>query len=157
MLCQGNVKLYFWAEAVNTACYTQNRSIIVKKHGKTAYEKYHLKVPTVHYFHIFGSTCYILNQRDQLGKIEPKSDAGIFMGYSSMSKAYRVFNNRRKKIEESIHVTFDDTSVDQYALTQTDFMSLQKLENSDTQSDDLHSTLPGDVNQEYHQVSDNDT
>ncbi|XP_071689242.1 uncharacterized protein [Rutidosis leptorrhynchoides] len=50
MLCHTNVAIRFWAEAVNTACYTQNKSIIVKKHGKTPYELYHKKVPTVHYF-----------------------------------------------------------------------------------------------------------
>ncbi|KAI3681360.1 hypothetical protein L6452_36153 [Arctium lappa] len=57
----------------------------------------------------WAEACYILNNRDQLGKFDPKADDGIFLGYSSISKAYRVFNKRRQYVEETIHVTFDET------------------------------------------------
>ncbi|KAI3758596.1 hypothetical protein L6452_06163 [Arctium lappa] len=50
-----------------------------------------------------------VNTAYQLGKFDPKADDGIFLGYSSISKAYRVFNKRRQTIEETIHVTFDET------------------------------------------------
>ncbi|KAI3678411.1 hypothetical protein L6452_37702 [Arctium lappa] len=97
------------AEDVNTACFTQNRSLIVKRFGKTSYELFHGRKPSISFLHIFGCQCYILNNRDQLGKFDPKAADGIFLGYSSISKAYRVFNKRRQSVEETIHVTFDET------------------------------------------------
>jgi hypothetical protein len=70
------------------------------------------KKPTIKYFRTFGSTCYILCDRENLGKFDPKSDEGIFFGYSSTSHAYRVFNKRTKTVMESINVFIDDEEVD---------------------------------------------
>nr|KAJ0224692.1 hypothetical protein LSAT_V11C100043190 [Lactuca sativa] len=64
----------FWAEAVNTACFTQNRSLIHKIHKKTPYEMLKSRNPDVSFFHVFGCICYILNQRDPRSKFEPKAD-----------------------------------------------------------------------------------
>nr|KAJ0208966.1 hypothetical protein LSAT_V11C400171360 [Lactuca sativa] len=100
----------FWAEAVNTACFTQNRSLIHRIHKKTPYEMLKDRKPDVPFFHVFGCICYILNQRDPRSKFEPKADKGIFVGYSSISKAFRVFHVNRQCIEESIHVKFDEES-----------------------------------------------
>ena len=58
---------------------------------------------------MFGSKCYILNDRENLGKFDAKSDEGIFLGYSITSLAYRVFNKRTKTVMESINVKIDDT------------------------------------------------
>ena len=60
------------------------------------------------YFRVFGSRCYILNDWENLGKFDAKSDEGIFLGYSTTSWAYRVFNKRTKAIMESINVDIDD-------------------------------------------------
>ncbi|KAJ9562324.1 hypothetical protein OSB04_007484 [Centaurea solstitialis] len=109
MMCEANLPTYFWAEAVNTACYTQNRSLITKRLGKTPYELFKGKKPKIGFFHVFGCTCYVLNDRDHLGKFDPKGDEGIFVGYSLSPKAYRVYNLRRKCIDESIHVDFDES------------------------------------------------
>ncbi|KAI3684879.1 hypothetical protein L6452_34106 [Arctium lappa] len=108
MLSESNLPTYFWAEAVNTACFTQNRSIIVKRHNKTSYEVFYGRKPNIGFLHVFGCLCFILNDREQLGKFDPKADEGIFVGYSLFSKAYRVYNLRRKCIDESINVKFDD-------------------------------------------------
>ena len=59
------------------------------------------------FLHIFGCNCFILNNRDSLGKFDPKADDGIFFGYSLISKAFCGFNKRRQTIEETIHVTFN--------------------------------------------------
>ncbi|KAJ9539222.1 LOW QUALITY PROTEIN: hypothetical protein OSB04_031955 [Centaurea solstitialis] len=75
MLIEARLPLHFWAEAVNTACYTQNRSLIVKRFKKTAYE-------------LFRGNCYIKNDRDSLGKFDAKADDGFLVGYSTVSKAY---------------------------------------------------------------------
>ena len=60
------------------------------------------------YFQVFGSKCYILNDQEDLGKFDARSDEGIFLGYSIMSRAYRVFNKRTKTVMESINVKIDD-------------------------------------------------
>ena len=73
-----NYPLYFWAEAVNTACYTQNRTLINKDHNKTSYEVMANKKPTVKYFHVFGAKCFTLKDDEQLGKFEAKAHEGIF-------------------------------------------------------------------------------
>ncbi|KAJ9550966.1 hypothetical protein OSB04_015011 [Centaurea solstitialis] len=89
MLSEANLATQFWAEAVNTACYTQNRSLIVKRFKRTPYELFRNRKPSIEHLHIFGCVCYILNNKDNLGKFDSKSDDGIFLGYSSISKTYR--------------------------------------------------------------------
>ena len=75
---------------------------------KTSYEIWNEKKPKVKYFWVFGSKCFILNDRENLGKFDAKSDEGIFLGYSVNSQAYRVYNKRTKTIMESINVVIDD-------------------------------------------------
>ena len=62
------------------------------------------------YFKIFGSTCFILKDRENVGKFDSRNDEGIFLGYSSTSKAYRVYNKRTKKVMETINVVIDEAS-----------------------------------------------
>ncbi|GJV22338.1 retrovirus-related pol polyprotein from transposon TNT 1-94 [Tanacetum coccineum] len=99
---------HFWTEAVRIACYTQNRSILVKRHDKTPYEIFRERIPNIGYFHMFGCLVFIYNYKDHLGKFDAKADDGYFLGYSFVSKAFRVFNTRRQKVEETYHVTFDE-------------------------------------------------
>ncbi|GKB20484.1 retrovirus-related pol polyprotein from transposon TNT 1-94 [Tanacetum coccineum] len=94
--------------AVATACFTQNQSIIHTRHNKTPYELLHGRKLNVEYFHVFGSLCYPTNDRDDLGKIKPKADIGVFIGYSETSRGFRIYNRRTKKIMETIHVKFDE-------------------------------------------------
>nr|GFC17883.1 retrovirus-related Pol polyprotein from transposon TNT 1-94 [Tanacetum cinerariifolium] len=61
MLIYAQAPLFLWAEAVATACFTQNRSIIRLRHGKTPYELMHGKQPDLSYFHVFGALCYPTN------------------------------------------------------------------------------------------------
>nr|GEW03845.1 uncharacterized mitochondrial protein AtMg00810-like [Tanacetum cinerariifolium] len=65
---------FLWAEAVSTTCFTQNRSIIHTRYNKTPYELLHGRKPNVKYFHMFGSSCYPTNEREDLGKMKPKAD-----------------------------------------------------------------------------------
>ena len=69
---------------------------------KTAYEIWNGKKPKVKYFQVFGSKCYILNDRENLGKFDAKSDKGIFLGYSTSSRAYRVYNKRTKTVNSRV-------------------------------------------------------
>ncbi|GJV19651.1 zf-CCHC domain-containing protein [Tanacetum coccineum] len=65
--------------------------------------------PTLDYFRVFGSKCFILNTKDYLTKFDSKSYEGVFLGYSQNSKAYINLNKHTRKIEESLNVTFDET------------------------------------------------
>lgn len=87
MIVKAGLPLSFWAEAVNTTCYTQNHSIIVKRHGKTGYELLKGSKPNISYFYVFDCVFYILNQRDHRSKFKAKDDEGVFLGYSSVYKA----------------------------------------------------------------------
>ncbi|KAJ9556755.1 hypothetical protein OSB04_011369 [Centaurea solstitialis] len=109
MLAYSGLPLTFWAEAVSTACFTQNRTIITKRFKKTPYHIINRRVPNVKFFHVFGCRCYILNNRDNLGKFDKKADEGYFLGYSLMSKTFRVYNKRTKMVMETVYVTFDET------------------------------------------------
>ncbi|GKB19968.1 retrovirus-related pol polyprotein from transposon TNT 1-94 [Tanacetum coccineum] len=99
---------FLWAEAVATACFTQKRSISHTRHNITPYELLRGRKPNVEYFHVFGSLCYPTNDRDNLGKMKPKADIRVFIGYLETSKGFRIYNRRTKKIMETINVKFDE-------------------------------------------------
>nr|GEV67124.1 ribonuclease H-like domain-containing protein [Tanacetum cinerariifolium] len=84
----------FWAEAVNTACYVQNRVLLTKPHNKTPYELLHGRLPSIGFMRPFGCPVTILNTLDPLGKFQRKVNKGFLVGYSVCSKAFRVFNSR---------------------------------------------------------------
>ena len=99
---------FFWVEAVNIACHTFNRVYFRLDSKKTPYELWRGKKPVVKYFRIFGSDCYILRDKENLEKFDAKSDKGYFLGYSSTSRAYRVYNLRTKTVMESSNVMIND-------------------------------------------------
>ena len=136
MLNEAKLPLYFWAKAVNTTCYTQNRTLINKDHNKTSYEIMANKKPIVKYFHVFGAKCFTLKDDEQLGKFESKAHEGIFLGYSLESKAYRVYVIDHKKVIESMNVTFDDNKLQSIqAEDNTETLKFENLilEDSDTE------------------------
>nr|GEZ57040.1 hypothetical protein [Tanacetum cinerariifolium] len=102
-------------EALNSACYTQNKSIIVKRHGKTAYDVFRGTPPNISYFYVFDCPVHIHNHKDHLGKFDKKADDGLFLGYSLVAKVFSVFNIRRQEMKETYHVTFneDDEAISQ--------------------------------------------
>ncbi|GKD93222.1 retrovirus-related pol polyprotein from transposon TNT 1-94, partial [Tanacetum coccineum] len=108
MLIYAKAPLFLWIEAVATACYTQNRSIIRLCHGKTPYELLHDKPPDLSFFHVFRGLCYLTNNIENLGKLQPKDNIGIFIGYAPTKKAFRIYNRRTRQIIETIHIDFDD-------------------------------------------------
>nr|GEU50003.1 putative ribonuclease H-like domain-containing protein [Tanacetum cinerariifolium] len=96
----------FWAEAVNTACYVQNRVLVTKPHNKTPYELLHGRSPSIGFMKPFGCLVTILNTLDHLGKFQGKVDEGFLVGYSVCSKAFRVFNSKTRIVQETLHVIF---------------------------------------------------
>ncbi|GJU20095.1 putative ribonuclease H-like domain-containing protein [Tanacetum coccineum] len=106
MLADSKLPTTFWAEVVNTACYVQNRVLVVKPHNKTPYELFHGRTPTLSFMRPFRCPVTILNTIDHLGKFDGKADEGFFVGYSLNSKAFRVFNSRTMIVEENFHIRF---------------------------------------------------
>ncbi|GJZ22450.1 putative ribonuclease H-like domain-containing protein [Tanacetum coccineum] len=96
-------------EAVNTACYVQNRVLVVKPHNQTLYELFHGRTPTLSFIRPFGCHVTILNTIDHLGKFDGKVGEGLFVGYSLNSKAFRVFNSRTWIVEENLHIRFSES------------------------------------------------
>nr|GEW81971.1 retrovirus-related Pol polyprotein from transposon TNT 1-94 [Tanacetum cinerariifolium] len=80
MLIFSKVLMFMWAKAAATACYTQNRSLIHTRHHKTPYELVHNKKPDLTFFRVFGALCYPTNDSEDLEKLQPTADTGIFIG-----------------------------------------------------------------------------
>nr|GFA73559.1 putative ribonuclease H-like domain-containing protein [Tanacetum cinerariifolium] len=106
MLADAKLPVTFWAKAVNTACYIQNRVLVNKSQNKTLYELLNDRTPAIGFLKPFSCYVMILNTLDNLGKFEAKGDEGYFIGYSMSSKAFRVFNKRTRRVEENLHVEF---------------------------------------------------
>ena len=109
MLHNKDVARNLWREAVNTACHTVNRVYFRPGTKKTPYGLWKGKKPNVKYFRIFGSTCFIFKDRENVGKFDSRSDEGRFLGYSSTSKAFWVYNKRTMKVMEIVNVVIDES------------------------------------------------
>nr|GFB16724.1 hypothetical protein [Tanacetum cinerariifolium] len=110
MLIFSCAPLFLWAEAIATACFIQNCSIIHCRFNKTPYELINGKKLDILFLHVFGALCYPKNDREDIRKLGAKGDIGFFIGYSADSCAYRVYNRRKKKIIETMNVSFDELS-----------------------------------------------
>ncbi|GKA19358.1 integrase, catalytic region, zinc finger, CCHC-type containing protein [Tanacetum coccineum] len=100
--------MFLLAEFVATACYTQNRSLIHTRHNKTPYELVHDRKSDLKFLLVFCALCYPTNDGEDLGKLRPTADIGIFVGYPPNKKGYRIYNKRTLRIMETIHVQFDE-------------------------------------------------
>jgi hypothetical protein len=109
MLDEHRTPRRFLAEAVNTACYVSNRIYLRVYKKKTCYKLMHGRTPKVSHFHVFGCKCFILKKGKKLDKFEARSVDGIFFGYASHSRAYRVLNFETNQIVETCEVTFEET------------------------------------------------
>nr|GEY05340.1 uncharacterized mitochondrial protein AtMg00810-like [Tanacetum cinerariifolium] len=110
MFIFSRASLFLWAEAIATACFTQNRSIIHCRFNKTPYEIIKGKKPDISFLRVFGALCYPKNDREDIEKLGAKGDICFFIGYSVDSCAYRIFIRRIKKIMETMNVSFDELS-----------------------------------------------
>ncbi|XP_049414870.1 uncharacterized protein LOC125877656 [Solanum stenotomum] len=110
MLIDSGLPMNFWAEAINTTCNVTSKCLIRTVIKKTPYEFVNDRKPSIAHLKPFGCKCFVLNNgKDDLGKFDARSDEGVFVGYSSTSKAYIVFNKRTLCVEENMHVIFDES------------------------------------------------
>jgi transposase InsO family protein len=100
----------FWAEAINTACYSINQLYLHRILKKTSYELLTSKKPNVSYFRVFGSKYFILVKRGRKSKFAPKAVEGFLLGYDSNTRAYRVSNKSTGLVELSCDIVFDETN-----------------------------------------------
>jgi hypothetical protein len=110
MLSEYNVSHSFWAEAINTAYHYSSRLYCHPFLDKAPYELLNGRKPNIAYFSVFGCKCYILKKGTRLSKFEKKCDEGFLLGYSTTSKAYRVWNLASGQLEEVHDVEFDETN-----------------------------------------------
>nr|GEV89238.1 putative ribonuclease H-like domain-containing protein [Tanacetum cinerariifolium] len=106
MLADSLLPIPFWAEAVNTACYVQNRVSVTKPHKKTPYELLLGRSPSIGFMRPFGCPVTIHNTLDPLGKFDGKANEGLLVGYFVNSKAFRLLNSRTRIVQETLHINF---------------------------------------------------
>ncbi|WVZ97844.1 hypothetical protein U9M48_043353 [Paspalum notatum var. saurae] len=109
MLDEHRTPRRFWAEAVNTACYIANRIFLRAFFGKTSYELWFGRQPSVKHLRAFGCRCFVLKKAGHLDKFESRCLDGIFLGYASSSRAFRVWILEAKQVVETCEVSFDET------------------------------------------------
>jgi hypothetical protein len=130
----------FWAEAINTACYSINRFYLHRILKKTSYELLTDKKPNDSYFRVFGSKCFILIKRGRNSKFAPKAVEGFLLGYDSNTRAYRVFNKSTGLVEVSYDIVFDETNG-----SQVEQVDLDELDDEEALCVTLRNMSIGDV------------
>jgi transposase InsO family protein len=130
----------FWAEAINTACYSINRLYLHRILKKTSYELLIDKKPNVSYFRVFGSKCFILDKRGIKSKFAPKVVEGFLLGYDSNTRAYRVFNKSTGLVAISCDIVFDGTNG-----SQVEQVDLDELDDEEAPCVAIRNMSIGDV------------
>nr|GFA20933.1 ribonuclease H-like domain-containing protein [Tanacetum cinerariifolium] len=102
MLADAKLPVTFWAKAVNTTCYVENRVLVNKSQNKTPYELFNGRTPAIGFLKPFGCHVMILNTLDNLGKFDTKGDEGYFIGYSISSKAFRYKDAASQDVKKDV-------------------------------------------------------
>jgi hypothetical protein len=140
MLDEYNTPDRFWAEAINTACYSINRLYLHRILKKISYELLTGKKPNVSYFRVFGSKCFILIKRGRSSKFAHKAVEGFLLEYDSNTRAYGVFNKSTGLVEVSCDIVFDETNG-----SQVEQVDLHKLDDEAAPCVTLRNMSIGDV------------
>jgi transposase InsO family protein len=130
----------FWAEAINTTCYSMNRLYLHQILKKTSYELLTGKKPNASYFRVFGSKCFIFVKRGRNSKFATKAVEGFLLGYDSNTRAYRVFKKSTGLVEVSCDTVFDQTNG-----SQVEQVDLDELDDEESMSVALRNMTIGDV------------
>nr|GEZ57440.1 hypothetical protein [Tanacetum cinerariifolium] len=150
MLTFANLPLFLWAEAIAIACFTQNHSIIHKHFDKTPYELMNKRKPNIKFFRVFECRCYLLNDYEDVGNLKAKGDIGVFVGYSKESAAFRIYNNRTRKIHESVNNDLEDLSQNFY----DEYFDASKIMKSSTMNvESSNDEVPSHEEEVFHESS----
>ena len=108
MLLDAKLHQNFWAEAISTAAYLRNRSPTSVVEGMTPHEAWYGRKPRVEHLRVFGCTAYVHVSKDERGKLDSKTKKCTLLGYGSVRKGYRVFDQLTWKVSYSRNVKFDE-------------------------------------------------
>nr|GFC76352.1 retrovirus-related Pol polyprotein from transposon TNT 1-94 [Tanacetum cinerariifolium] len=111
MLTFANLPSFLWAEAIATACFIKNRSIIHKRFDRTPYELINKRKPNIKFFRVFGCRCYLLNDYEDAGKLKAKGDIRVFVGYSKEFAAFRIYNKQTHLFQDFYDEYFDSSKI----------------------------------------------
>ncbi|GJW70785.1 retrovirus-related pol polyprotein from transposon TNT 1-94 [Tanacetum coccineum] len=151
MLIYAKAPLFLWAEAVATACYIQNSSIIRLRHGKTPYELLHDKPPDLSFFHVFGALCYPTNDSEKLGKLPPKADID-FDELTEMASEHSSSGPALHEITPATIITPEPAvSTGSHFSTKVD-QDAPSPSNSQTTPETQSPVIPNDVEEDNHDL-----
>nr|GEZ26248.1 retrovirus-related Pol polyprotein from transposon TNT 1-94 [Tanacetum cinerariifolium] len=148
MLTFANLPSFLWAEAIATACFTQNRLIIDKCFDKTPYELINKRKLNIKFLRVFGCRCYLLYDYKDVGKLKAKGDIGVFVGYSKEYAAFRIYNKRTRKIHESVNIMKSSTTNVEISINEEVFYEVSES----FQGESSLSSLNDDVQQSLEEV-----
>nr|GFB56907.1 integrase, catalytic region, zinc finger, CCHC-type, peptidase aspartic, catalytic [Tanacetum cinerariifolium] len=148
MLTFSNLPSFLWAEAIATACFTQNHLIIYKCFDKTPYELMNKRKPNIKFFRMFGCRRYLLNDYEDVRKLKAKGDIAVFIGYSKESDAFRIYNKRTHKIHEIVNIMKSSTTNVETSINDEVFHEISKSFQGESSS----SSLNDDVQQSLEEV-----
>jgi hypothetical protein len=140
MLDEYKTSNQFWVKAVNTTCHATNHLYLHKLLKKTSYDLLTGNKPSVSYFWVFGSKCYILQKRSKSSKFAPKVYEGFFLGYDSNSRAYHAFNMTTGCVETTCDVVFDETNG-----SQMEQVDLDLIDDEEAPCDALQRMVVGEI------------
>nr|GEY24345.1 hypothetical protein [Tanacetum cinerariifolium] len=145
MLTFANLPSVLWAEAIVTACFTQNRLIIHKRFDKTPYEIINKRKPNIKFFRVFGFRCYLLNDYEDVGKLKAKGDIGVLEpGLSNLNKTGKSSNLLVSQVDEASKKDLEDLFQDFY----DEYFDSSKIIKSST------TNVETSINEEvFHEVS----
>lgn len=129
MICAKNLDVSLWAEAVNTAVYTLNRTGTSSVKNNSPYELYYKVMPDIKHLRVFGTVVYTHIPKQKRKKWDPKSKKGIFVGYSDNTKGYRVYYSKTNTISVSRDIIFENEG------NKLENIIVENLEFTDTQID----------------------
>jgi hypothetical protein len=140
----------FWAEDINTACHATNRVYLHRLLEKTPYDLLVGRKPNISYFRVFGCK-YFIYKKKRLGKFKSRCDEGLFLGYASNSKAYRVFNKTSGQDEETCDAEFDESNGSQGEVVGYDHVGDEEVQEA------LKNTSIGDIKPQVREASTSST
>lgn len=110
MLHEKGIPYFLWAEAVHIAVYILNRCPRKALNNITPFEAYSGRKSGIAHLKVFGSLCYVHVPTELRLKLEPNSVKGVFAGYATSEKGYRVYDPISKKLTLSRDIIFDEES-----------------------------------------------
>lgn len=152
MLMDSELPESLWGEAVNTAVYLRNRSPTKILEYKTPYEVWCGNKPAVDHFKVFGCKAIMLDKRPGKSKFNAKGISSFMVGYSSESKAYRLYEPKTKKIHKCRDVKFLE-NIDKNISKNSNDCTILDLEEPDVinpikiEEEGIHE-IPENVNEE---------